>query len=120
MGTMIPALREYTQSRVQRYFPYADWKAPVHSETCLYTVTRQHEFLLDQVPGQPNIVVGGGGVAMHSNMVPLSENDCADSHWVPLLRTKMNMRTSPSTTTSVIPPIFNTHPWGMRSGPLIK
>ena len=54
-------LLSYVQDKVRTYFPYANWKNPVHSESCLYTWTRDAEFLIDSVPDHPNVIVGGGG-----------------------------------------------------------
>ena len=33
----------------------------MHSETCLYTQTKNAEFLIDKLPSNPNVIVGGGG-----------------------------------------------------------
>ena len=58
---MVPELTAYTQEKVRDFFPMADWRSPVRSETCLYTQTRHAEFLIDVVPDHPDVVVGGGG-----------------------------------------------------------
>lgn len=58
---VVPELLSHVQRRVSTYFPMADITAPVHSESCLYTWTKDEEFLLDYLPSNPNIIVGGGG-----------------------------------------------------------
>jgi len=59
--SMIPELLQHTQQKAKMFFPLLDWKNPAFSETCLYTWTKDAQFLLDFVPDHPNVIVGGGG-----------------------------------------------------------
>ena len=51
-------MRPYLAAR----FPLLD-PNPVLSETCLYTNTPDENFIIDFVPGAPNVVIGAGAVS---------------------------------------------------------
>lgn len=44
----------------KQLFPHIEDR-PLKSETCLYTSTRDHDFIIDHVPGWENVVMIGGG-----------------------------------------------------------
>lgn len=55
-----PVLEAGTKEWVRKHFKLCNADKPAIAETCLYTVTRNEEFLMDRLPTNPNIVVGGG------------------------------------------------------------
>jgi glycine/D-amino acid oxidase-like deaminating enzyme len=44
---------------VEKRFPYLD-PTPVSQDTCMYTMTPDENFIIDTLPGAPNVVIGAG------------------------------------------------------------
>ena len=51
----------FVKEKARLHFPGLKWETPVMTETCLYTWTKNEQFLLDYLPNDPHIIVGGGG-----------------------------------------------------------
>jgi glycine/D-amino acid oxidase-like deaminating enzyme len=98
----LPELCSYVQNRVRLHFRNADWSTIVHSETCLYTMTRNEEFLLDTVPGNPDVILAGGGSghafkhgsAIGSILADLALNNSADEWAIPQFQVPYHLENS--------------------------
>jgi sarcosine oxidase / L-pipecolate oxidase len=51
---------------------------PEHAETCLYTMTKDHHFIIDLAPGSRRIVIGAGFSGHGFKMAPLVGSLLAD------------------------------------------
>jgi len=71
----LEAVVSSTTRWVSSSFPHVA-HAPSHSETCLYTSTPDHDYLLDTLPGSKRIVLAGGGSGHAFKMGP-AIGDCA-------------------------------------------
>lgn len=49
------------QQKVKLHFPHVNFQQPAMSETCLYTWTKDEQFILDYLPSDPHVIIGGGG-----------------------------------------------------------
>ena len=56
------SIERYLKPWVKSRLPWLD-PEPVTTETCLYTLTPDHDFIVDKVPERPNAVIGAGTVA---------------------------------------------------------
>jgi sarcosine oxidase len=54
-----PAIRQRIDAFVQRYLPTA-YGPPIRIKTCLYTMPPDRDFILDTLPGHPNVAVAVG------------------------------------------------------------
>ena len=65
-------------SSISEMVANSKYKYLPHNEMCMYTMTRDENFLLDFLPGHPNVVVGSGGSGHAFKFAPFIGEELAN------------------------------------------
>ena len=68
-GARVRAVVDSTSRFVAQFFPHVEPEAFL-TQSCLYTTTPDHDYIISRVPGQPNVVLAGGGSGHAFKMGP--------------------------------------------------
>jgi glycine/D-amino acid oxidase-like deaminating enzyme len=68
-GARVRAVVDSTSRFVAQFFPHVEPEAFL-IQSCLYATTPDHDYIISRVPGQPNVVLAGGGSGHAFKMGP--------------------------------------------------
>eukprot|EP00746_Dinoflagellata_sp_MGD_P054230 gnl/MRDRNA2_/MRDRNA2_237779_c0_seq1.p1 gnl/MRDRNA2_/MRDRNA2_237779_c0~~gnl/MRDRNA2_/MRDRNA2_237779_c0_seq1.p1 ORF type:complete len:248 (+),score=40.94 gnl/MRDRNA2_/MRDRNA2_237779_c0_seq1:114-746(+) len=72
----VKAVIDSTNRFVSATFPHVEHK-PLQTQSCLYTATPDHDYVIDKVPGFSRVVLAGGGSGHAFKMGPAIGDCCA-------------------------------------------
>ena len=72
----VRAVVESTSAMIAANFPHVE-TTPFETQSCLYTSTPDHDYILSRAPGYPSVVLAGGGSGHAFKMGPAIGEACA-------------------------------------------
>lgn len=75
----VAAVVASTSRLVAATFPHVE-HTPFATQSCIYTATPDHDYVIGRVPGWDNVVLAGGGSGHAFKMVTMTNDDCYYKH----------------------------------------